>query len=246
MSDGVMEPGSIRVLLVGDDAIVCSHLSAIQEAAPGAVLIAEANSPEHAATLAVRLKPHVIIAACSTVGDTRATAIRHLAGVAKGAHVLVVCARPDDEEWLLLALTAGAAGVVSRHATPDELLSAIRAVANDQIVLRPGAVTALTSHARNEHPTEPPISASLRSFARLTNRERSVFRLIAEGYSAPEVAGKLAIRTKTVETYKKRIGVKLGFSHRADYVLFALRVGVLHASLPERSREMSGGRQATS
>ena len=232
------ECGSIRVLLAGDDAIARSHVRAMQSAAPEIVVIAESNSLEHTATLAARLKPHVIVAACTTLNGDRTTAIRYVSSVAYGARILVVCAHPDDEEWLLVALDAGAAGVVSAYATPDELLSAVRAVANDQIVLGRSALPALTAHARTGRPSEPPLLGALQTFARLTGRERSVFRLIAEGYSAPEVGEKLRISKKTVETYKKRIGVKLGFSHRADYVRFALRVGVLHASLVDQVREM--------
>ena len=64
-------------------------------------------------------------------------------------------------------------------------------------------------------------------YHKLSERERDVLRLTAQGYSAPEIGSRLAISPKTVDTYKQRINEKLGFSHRSDYVRFALRLGLL-------------------
>lgn len=223
--------GYLRVLLAGDDPVARSRVRVTQAGAPGIIVIAETTSPEHTATLATRLKPHVVVATCAESNGDRASSIRHVASVTPGCRTLVVSECPDDAEWLLLALDAGAAGVVSIQASRDELASAIRAVAHDQIVLRRSAVAVLTQHARNGHaPPDDRASERLEPFERLTDRERSVFRLIAEGYSAPEVGAQLRISKKTVETYKKRITEKLGCSHRADYVRFALRMGVLSTS----------------
>jgi two-component system, NarL family, response regulator NreC len=70
--------------------------------------------------------------------------------------------------------------------------------------------------------------ASERSrFEKLTRRERDVLRYVAEGFSAPEIGSKLLISPKTVDTYKQRIGEKLGLAHRSDYVHFALKLGIL-------------------
>jgi DNA-binding NarL/FixJ family response regulator len=69
-------------------------------------------------------------------------------------------------------------------------------------------------------------------FERLTERERDVLRLVAGGYSAPDIGGQLAISPKTVDTYKQRINEKLGLSTRPEYVRFALRLGLLVADAP--------------
>jgi two-component system response regulator NreC len=66
----------------------------------------------------------------------------------------------------------------------------------------------------------------------LTQRERDVLRYVAQGYSAPEIGERLFISPKTVDTYKQRIQEKLGFSHRAEYVQFALKLGLLAAEQP--------------
>ena len=64
-------------------------------------------------------------------------------------------------------------------------------------------------------------------FVKLTDREQSVLKLVAEGFTAPEIGEALTISPKTVDTYKQRIGEKLGLTHRSDYVKFALKLGLL-------------------
>ncbi len=72
-----------------------------------------------------------------------------------------------------------------------------------------------------------PNAAERQRFEKLTERERDVLRLVAQGHTAPEIGEKLYISPKTVDTYKQRINEKLGLQHRADYVKFALRLGLL-------------------
>ena len=150
-------------------------------------------------------------------------------------HILVMSAR-RDVEWILGALDAGAAGVVPTTASRDALIIAVRAIASGQIVLPRRAISALTARIRDDvEVTDAQLRAkghtadTSHPLGRLTGRERSVFRMIAEGYSAPEVGARLSISKKTVETYKKRIGEKLGLSHRTDYVRLALLADVLVA-----------------
>ncbi len=219
----------IRVLIADLHAVALLHVRAMLAGARDVTVVAE-SAPAHSAALAVRLGPDVIITEMTDSDAHGLATIRGLAGATARARVLVVSARPEAE-WLLAALDAGASGAVSAHATRSEVLTAVRAVMNGQIVLHRSAVRALTARAREVEST--PGSAGGESFqklARLTGREQSVFRMTAEGYSAPEVGARLLISKKTVETYKKRIGEKLGFSHRSDYVRFALQVAVLSAS----------------
>jgi DNA-binding NarL/FixJ family response regulator len=74
-----------------------------------------------------------------------------------------------------------------------------------------------------------PAQAERERYGKLTERERTVLRVVAEGYSAPEIGQKLFISPKTVDTYKQRINEKLGLSHRADYVKLALKLGLISA-----------------
>lgn len=147
--------------------------------------------------------------------------------------VLVMSARPDIES-IVSALDAGAAGVVPADTSREALIIAVRAIAGGQVVFPRCAMSALLNRARDDFATsrEPPGQTKNGShtghdIARLTQRERTVFRMIAQGYSAPEVGARLFISKKTVETYKKRINDKLGLSHRTDYVRLALLSDVL-------------------
>ena len=207
----LMLAGVRDVLVIADVGIASSPQSAYGDAD---VVIAELASGDVAAPVAI-------------LELLRSTATTQL---------LIMSAR-RDVAWILAALDAGAAGVVATSASREALLIAVRAIASGQIVLPRRAISALTARAREEmevshaHPcTKRSTTDAEHELARLTGRERSVFRMIAQGYSAPEVGTRLSISKKTVETYKRRITEKLGLSHRTDYVRFALLSDTLVSS----------------
>jgi DNA-binding NarL/FixJ family response regulator len=102
-------------------------------------------------------------------------------------------------------------------------VDAVRAVAHGDLYVRPGAAGVLARNLTKKDPAQNDRD----KFAKLTERERDVLRLVAQGYSAPEIGGRLFISPKTVDTYKQRINEKLGLAHRSDYVQFALKLGLL-------------------
>jgi two-component system response regulator NreC len=114
---------------------------------------------------------------------------------------------------------------VVKSAADRDLVSAVRAVANGDMYLGPAASRVLARALTAKDPLE----AERARYEKLTERERDVLRLVAEGYSAPEIGAKLFISAKTVDTYKQRIHEKLGFAHRADYVKLALKLGLISA-----------------
>ena len=215
--------GVIRVLVADPHTGALQHLRTLLDDARDVTVVAEV-SRSHSEAMAVRLAPHVIL-----THGFEVSAIRSLVSATSTSRVLVVSSEPEAAS-LLDALAAGAAGVISFEATREEVLSAVRAVATGQIVLSHDAIAALTAYSREDLPlARAGTRESQQRFALLTRREHSVFRLVAEGYSAPEVGARLSISKKTVETYKKRISEKLGFSHRAEYVRFALELSILSA-----------------
>jgi DNA-binding NarL/FixJ family response regulator len=132
-----------------------------------------------------------------------------------GARVLVLTMHAE-EAYLSAVMEAGASGYLVKSAADRELVEAVRAVARGQTYVHPSM-----ARRRDER------ASDRARFERLTDRERAVMQLIAEGYTAPEIGEQLAISPKTVDTYKQRINDKLGLAHRADYVKLALRLGLL-------------------
>jgi DNA-binding NarL/FixJ family response regulator len=131
---------------------------------------------------------------------------------------------PEDE-YLVPLLEAGASGYLVKSAADRDLVDAVRAVARGELYVRPSAARVLARELKKKEE-----AASDRSrYEKLTERERDVLRMTAEGYSAPEIGEKLHISPKTVDTYKQRVNEKLGLAHRPDYVQFALRIGILAA-----------------
>jgi DNA-binding NarL/FixJ family response regulator len=137
-----------------------------------------------------------------------------------------------EEEYLLPLLEAGASGYLVKSAADTELVTAVRAVAHGDPYVSSSASHVLIKGLTKKDPAQ----ADHERYNSLTQRERDVLRLVAQGYSAPEIGEQLFISPKTVDTYKQRINEKLGISHRSEYVDFALKVGILGtAQSPTRS-----------
>jgi DNA-binding NarL/FixJ family response regulator len=146
--------------------------------------------------------------------------------VAKGlATRVLILTMHAEEDYLVPLLEAGASGYLVKSAADRELVEAVRAVARGDLYVRPSAARILAKGITRKDPAQ----AERERFEKLTARERDVLRLVAEGYSAPEIGEKLFISPKTVDTYKQRVNEKLGLAHRADYVKLALKLGLISA-----------------
>lgn len=120
-------------------------------------------------------------------------------------------------------LEAGAKGYITKEAASRDLVGAIRVVATGEVYVRPAAARLLAAAVIPEHAA---MSARSR-FHILSDREQTILRLVAQGYSGAEIARQLSISTKTVDAYKRRVQEKLGLEHRTDYVRFAIEAGIL-------------------
>lgn len=216
---------AIRVVLVDDHTIVRTGLKAVLGADPDIEVVGEAASGNQAVALLARTEADVVVMDLSMAdGDgIAATRTITLSG-AQSARVLVLTMH-SEEAYLEAVLDAGASGYLVKSTADRELVDAVRAVARGEVWVQPSAARVLAQGARRREE-----QASDRSrFERLTDRERSVMQLIAEGYTAPEIGEQLSISPKTVDTYKQRINDKLGLAHRADYVKLALKLGLLQS-----------------
>ena len=215
----------IRVIIVDDHAVVRSGLKAMLSGARDMAVVGEAANGEDGVALAMRLSPDVVLMdiAMAPMGGLDAT--RELVARGSTAEVLVLTVHAEDE-YLVAALDAGAAGYLVKSAVERELLDAIRALAHDDMYVQPRAARLLAERAARTA-RGAPAALDRDRLERLSDREQEVLRLIAAGHSAASVGHQLAISAKTVDTYKQRINEKLGMSGRPEYVQFALRVGLL-------------------
>lgn len=219
-----MSGDQIRVILADDHAVVRAGLRAVLGSAKDIVVVSEASNGREAVALAERLKPDVVVMDLSMGEADGLTATKELVAKGSSPRVLVLTMHAEDE-YLVQALEAGATGYLVKSAADRELVDAVRSVAHGDVYVQPSAGRVL---ARGLKRNDKGADERAR-FEKLTERERDVLRLVAEGYTAPEIGEKLFISPKTVDTYKQRINEKLGLAHRADYVKFALKLGLLSA-----------------
>lgn len=227
-----MRPDLIRVVLVDDHQIVRAGLKAVLSTAKDITVVGEGGSGKDALVLAERVDPHVIVMDLSMPDMDGLTATRELQkanalrtptpGEPMTRRVLVLTMHTEDEHLVAL-LEAGAGGYLLKSVADRELVDAVRTVAAGDVYVQPTAARALARGlARRDG------NADERArFEKLTDREQVVLKMVAEGFTAPEIGEHLTISPKTVDTYKQRIGEKLGLSHRTDYVKFALKLGLL-------------------
>ena len=215
---------TIRVVLVDDHAIVRTGLKAVLADAPEIDVVGEASGGNEAVDLLTRIAADVVVMDLSMSDGDGLTATREITGAGDGTRVLVLTMHAE-EAYLEAVLEAGASGYLGKANADRDLVEAVHAVARGEIFVQPSAARVLAQGARrrDEQATERA------RYERLTDRERAVFGLIAEGYTAPEIGEQLAISPKTVDTYKQRVNDKLGLTHRADYVKLALKLGLLQA-----------------
>ncbi len=217
-----MSAATIRVILADDHAVVRAGLRAVLGAAPDIDVIGEASDGSEAVQLADTLDPDVVVMDLTMDGMDGTAATREIVAKHLRARVLVLTMHAE-EDYLIPVLEAGAAGYLMKNAADRELVDAVRTVARGDMFIRPSAARILAQGITKKDP----LDADRARFERLTDREQNVLRLTAQGYSAPEIGERLFISPKTVDTYKQRIGDKLGLTHRAEYIAFALKLGLL-------------------
>lgn len=221
-----MEDRAIRVLLVDDHAVVRAGLKAVLGAAPDVDVVGEASDGAIALDLVTRLTPDVVVMDLTMEEMDGIATTRALLERESPPKVLVLTMHAE-EEYLIPVLEAGASGYLMKSAADRQLLDAVRTVARGDMYVSPNAARVLARGVRQKDE-----NSELRMrFERLTEREQAVLRLVAAGYSAPEIGERLFISPKTVDTYKQRVNEKLGLTHRADYVQVALKLGLLQETV---------------
>jgi DNA-binding NarL/FixJ family response regulator len=225
----------IRVLLVDDHAVVRLGLSALLATDAEMDIVGEASDGHAAIELAARLEPDVVVMDIVMPGMDGVTATRELARRLPNVRVIALTMH-DEEDYLIPLLEAGAAGYIVKEAASSDLLDAIRTVASGRQYVRPSAARVLAAGWTRRAAQDQARSA----FETLSERERDVFCQMAQGYSSSQIGARLFISAKTVDTYRRRINEKLGFTDRSDYVRLALDLGLLTSEGGEVSSPRAG------
>jgi DNA-binding NarL/FixJ family response regulator len=212
---------SIRILLADDHAVLRAGLKALLDAEPDFEVVGEAGTGEEALDQAKALQPDIVVMDLSMPGAGGLEATRQISALDQGTRVLVLTMHAE-EEFLLPVLEAGGSGYVRKTSADEDLANALRTVARDEVFLYPSAAKLLLQRYKDADAED-----DRSPLKKLTERERKVLALTAEGFSSSEIGRQLFISPKTVDTYRSRVMEKLGLSHRTELVRFALRTGLL-------------------
>jgi DNA-binding NarL/FixJ family response regulator len=209
----------VRVLIADDHPIVRSGLKALVDAQTDMFVVGEAVDGVDVLAVVASLLPDIVVMDLSMPNLGGIDATERLHQTHPDVKVLALTVH-EEPAFMRRLLAAGASGYVVKRAAAEDLVSAIRVIAGGGVYLDP-AVGALMSAS------EVQWGAPQTSVTRLSNREAEVLRKIAEGHAMKEIAGKLEISTRTLETYRTRAMEKLALKTRADIVQYALRCGWL-------------------
>jgi len=216
------EPKKTRILLADDHAVLRAGLRALLNAEPDMTVVGEAGDGQACIELAQRLQPDLILLDINMPGMNGLEALPQLQQISANSRVLVLTMH-NDPAYLRQVLTAGGAGFVLKQAADNELLTAIRTVAQGGIFLHPAHTQVLLEQQSDP----PPASERNDELESLSEREQEVLQLIALGHTNKEMAEMLHLSVKTIETYKARLTEKLNLKTRAALVRFALKHGLL-------------------
>ena len=223
-----MAPERIRILLVDDHAVVREGLRAFLALQDGFEIVGEAADGEEAVQRAAELEPDVILMDLVMPGLDGVSAMRELrrrGGRAAKAKVIVLTSFLDDDR-LLPALEAGAAGYLLKNSQPTELARAVRAAQAGEAIIDPTAAARLV-RALSDPDRGRPSGAPL---DQLTGREREVLTLIAQGRANKRIALELGISEKTVKAHVGHVLAKLGVSDRTQAAVLAVQEGLITRS----------------
>ena len=218
---------SIRVVIADDQPLVRMGLRALISSEPDCEVVAEAEDGRQAVDLASTLRPDVVLMDIRMPVLDGLAALRLIVADAACQGVRVVMLTTFElDEYVFAALEAGAAGFLIKDADPDEILRAVRAAAAGDSLLSPRVTTrVIGTFARPGQ--APRVGARHPRLDELTEREREVLTLVAEGLNNDELAQRLVISKATARTHVGNILTKLGARDRAQLVVIAYRSGVV-------------------
>jgi two-component system response regulator NreC len=213
----------VRVLICEDHSIVRDGLRMLLESQPDLEVVGEASNGREAVAQARETRPDVVIMDVSMPELSGLEATRLIKSERPEVQVLVLTMYESDE-YFFRALEAGASGYVLKKAATQDLITATRAVARGEAFLYPSVAKKLVGDyvRRMQSGVEPT------GYASLSERERELLKLIADGLSNQQIAEQLAITVSTVQTHRSHILDKLSLKTTADLIKYAVRHGLVN------------------
>jgi len=208
----------IRIVLADDHAIVRAGIRTLLEKQPDMQVVGEAANGQEAIQLVRELRPQVAVMDIVMPGVGGLEATRCIKAECPEVQILALTMH-EDERYFFQAIHAGASGYIVKGAAPAEFITAIRSIAEGQAHLGPALTKKLIDDylSRNEEAT------GKQARDELTDREREVLRLIAEGQTGKEIAKLLFISVHTVERHRQNLMAKLGLHNRTALIKYAIR-----------------------
>jgi DNA-binding NarL/FixJ family response regulator len=211
----------ISVVLADDHHIVREGIKMLLEAQPDISVIGEASDGLRAVELAVRLKPLILVADLMMPGlnglEVTKQVIQH-----QSRTKVIILSMYSNEAYVTQALRNGASGYVVKESNVSDMVQAVREVAGGRPYLSPSI-----SWLAMEAYIEKAKSSTLDPYDTLTDREKEVFHLIAEGFSSAKIAARLYISPRTAESHRSNVMRKLGLKSHTDLIKYALKKGLI-------------------
>jgi len=226
----------IRVLLADDQALIRAGFRVLLEAADDIEVIGEAVNGDQAVELATAERPDVILMDIRMPGTDGLAATAQIAATdALNGVKVVILTTFETDEYVYQALRAGASGFLVKDAEPEELIRAVRVVHKGEALLSPSVTRRLIASLATRAPAVPAAAGRdpanparpAADLARLTEREREVLALVAQGLSNEEIATRLYLSPLTTKTHVSHIMTKLGARDRAQLVVIAYESGLV-------------------
>jgi DNA-binding NarL/FixJ family response regulator len=218
---------SIRITLADDHPVVLAGMKALLEAVNDFTIVGEASDGRRAMEIIDEKKPDIAVLDISLPIIGGIELAQRISADFPGVRLLALTVH-EDRAYVQPMMQAGARGYLLKRSAAEELVRAIRAIADGGVYLDPAIAEKALPSAPGEHAT-----TARGTHLELTPRETEVLRLIARGFSNKEIAARLEVSVKTVETHKSRGVEKLGLFTRADIVRYAASQGWLDQILKD-------------
>jgi DNA-binding NarL/FixJ family response regulator len=223
----------IKVILVDDHTLVRAGIRSLIQNISGVEVIAEANNGRDAIRLIDELIPDLVLL---DIAMPELNGLEVISRISKDNTdtKIIILSMHTNEEYVVQALKSGAAGYLLKDSAPNELEIAVNAVMRGETYLSP----AISKHVVDNYLRRiSEVSAEKEKgpdiFKQLTSRQREILQLIAEGNSTKEIANKLNVSIKTVETHRMQLMDRIGIHDVAGLVRYAIRMGIITVKMPD-------------